>query len=141
MASRPTWTEYGLAGAHWAASRADCTRRQVGALILDAEHRVVSSGYNGYPSGRGGCASTGACPRGQFTHDQIAKDSPYVGVDAPCDAIHAEENAILYARRDLRGCVMYVTDSPCPNCLRILAGSGVSQVVYRKDGNLTRWEF
>lgn len=128
--ARPTWDEYGLAGAQWAATRADCTRRQVGALIMDAEHRVIATGYNGYPAGQGGCASTSACPRGRFTHAEIAQDSAYVGVVHPCQAIHAEENAILYARRDLRGCTMYVTDSPCPNCLRLLAGTGVSQVIY-----------
>lgn len=127
---RPTWHEWALNVASVVATRADCTRRQVGAVILDAEHRIISTGYNGYPSDRPGCLSAGACPRGQRTYADIPKDSAYVGVSVVCEAIHAEENAILYARRDLRGSTLYSTQKPCPNCQRFIAGAGISLVVW-----------
>lgn len=127
---RPTWHEWALNVADVVATRADCTRRQVGAVILDEEHRIISTGYNGYPTDRPGCLSAGACPRGQRSYAEIAADSPYVGVSVVCEAIHAEENAILYARKDLRGSTLYSTQKPCPNCQRFIAGAGIDLVVW-----------
>ena len=124
-AARPTWDNWALGIAAAVAVRADCTRRQVGAVILDSDHRVVATGYNGYPSGKPGCASAGACPRGRKTYDEIPKDSAYVGTAAPCDALHAEENAVLHAHRSLEGCWIYVTHKPCPNCERLLRGTTI----------------
>lgn len=124
-AARPTWDIWALGIAAAVAVRADCTRRQVGAVILDSGHRVVSTGYNGYPRGKPGCASAGACPRGRKTYAEIPKDSAYVGTAAPCDALHAEENAVLHAHRSLEGCWIYVTHKPCPNCERLLRGTGL----------------
>lgn len=127
---RPTWHEWALNVASVVATRADCTRRQVGAVILDEEHRIISTGYNGYPTDRPGCLSAGACPRGQTSYAEIPKDSAYVGVSIVCEAIHAEENAILYARKDLRGSTLYSTQKPCPNCQRFIAGAGIDLVVW-----------
>jgi len=128
--TRPTWHEWALHLANTVATRADCTRRQVGAVILDAQHRVISTGYNGYPAGRPGCLSAGACPRGTRSHTEIPKDAPYVGTSVVCEAIHAEENAILYARQDLRDCTLYSTQPPCPNCQRFIKGAGVMLVIW-----------
>lgn len=128
---RPDWDDWALGLALAVARRADCTRRQVGAVILDAEHRVISTGYNGYPSGKPGCATAGACPRGQKDRTEVPPGAPYVGDDAGhCEAIHAEENAVLYARVPLRGATVYVTHKPCANCHRFLAGTGVSRAVW-----------
>lgn len=127
---RPGWDDWAMGIAEAVSRRADCTRRQVGAVILDPEHRIVATGYNGYPSGAPGCATSGACPRGRFTHDEIPPDSPYVGTPSPCSAIHAEENAVLHARTPLAGCTVYVTDKPCPNCQRFLAGTGIVRAVW-----------
>lgn len=128
--SRPTVASWALGIALAVSARADCTRRQVGAVILDPENRVISTGYNGYPAGAPGCLTEGACPRGRLSYAQVPADSPYVGTDAPCGALHAEENAVLYARRDLRGCVLYSTHKPCPNCERLLRGTGLASVVW-----------
>lgn len=128
--SRPTVHEWALGLALAVSARADCTRRQVGAVILDGENRVISTGYNGYPARAPGCLTEGACPRGRLSYAQVPADSPYVGTDAPCGALHAEENAVLYARRDLRGCVLYCTHKPCPNCERLLKGTGLHLAVW-----------
>lgn len=61
---RPNWDGYFLGVAEAVAVRADCTRRRIGAVIVDPDRRIVSTGYNGAPSGQPGCLSAGACPRG-----------------------------------------------------------------------------
>ena len=127
---RPTWDEWALGIAAAVAARADCTRRQVGAVILDPENRVVSTGYNGAPSGAPGCGTAGACPRGRQSYAEVPADSPYLGTASPCEALHAEENAVMHARVPLRGCTVYVTHRPCPNCERFLRGTGISRIVW-----------
>jgi dCMP deaminase len=61
---RPDWDGYFLGIASAVAARADCTRRQVGAVIVKG-NRIVSTGYNGAPSGLPGCLTDGRCPRGK----------------------------------------------------------------------------
>jgi dCMP deaminase len=123
--SRPDWDTYYLAGAEWAASRADCTRAQVGAILVSRDHRV-SIGYNGLPAGIPGCASAGNCPRGKLSSDECRPDSNY----ANCAADHAEYNAITRARpEDLPGATLYVTRSPCPQCSTLIASAGIARVV------------
>lgn len=128
---RPGWDEWALGLATAVAARADCTRRQVGAVLLDPDHRVVGAGYNGYPSGQPGCLSNGACPRGRLGYDQVPAGAPYTAGDGLCGAIHAEENAVAWADRAVRaGATLYVTDEPCPNCQRFLTGAGIAAVVW-----------
>lgn len=127
---RMSWDVWALGLAAAVAMRADCTRRQVGAVILDSEHRVISTGYNGLPSGMPGCRSAGTCARGRLTYDQQPADVGYTDAEHPCHALHAEENAVVYARRDLSGCTLYCTHAPCTNCARFLRGAGLARVVW-----------
>lgn len=123
---RPSWDEWGLGLARAVATRADCTRRQVGAVLLDTHNRVVSTGYNGYPSGSKGCLA-GGCPRGQLTYEELPAYTEY----SNCHALHAEENAVLYADPDRRrGGTMYITDKPCNNCTRLLKGLQLSRLCW-----------
>lgn len=123
--ARPGWDEYYLAGARWAATRADCTRAQVGAVLVSRDHRV-SIGYNGLPAGIPGCASEGNCPRGKLSSAECAPDSDY----ANCAADHAEYNAITRARpEDLPGATLYVTREPCPACTTLIYAAGIARVV------------
>lgn len=125
MADRPSFDEFYLAGAQWASTRADCTRAQVGAVLVSRDHRV-SIGYNGLPAGIPGCASAGNCPRGQLSSDECAPDSDY----ANCAATHAERNAITRARpEDLPGSTLYVTREPCPACRTLIECAGIARVV------------
>ena len=138
--ARPNWDQWALGIAQAVAARADCTRRQVGAVVMAADRRIVGTGYNGAPAGKPGCASAGACPRGQLSYDALPANSPYVGGNVEpknvCTALHAEENAILHTPLVERaGSTMYVTCAPCPNCARLLAGSGVVRVVWVTDND------
>lgn len=137
---RLTHDEYGLLLAETVALRADCTRRRVGAVIIDRERRIVGTGYNGAPAGHPGCLSAGACPRGRTSYAEVPKDSTYAtgagGIN--CIALHAEENALLHsARTDRSGATIYITDKPCPNCERILSGSGLARAVWMDASTAT----
>jgi dCMP deaminase len=69
---RPDFDEYYMDIAQAVAKRGDCTRRQVGAVIVDLENRIVSTGYNGTPPGGPSCLK-GDCPRGR--HYEVQVDS------------------------------------------------------------------
>lgn len=136
-ALRPSWDEWALGLADAVARRADCTRRQVGAVALAPDHRVLGTGYNGLRAGVPGCATAGACPRGQVSYDQIPAGATYVAGEGVCPALHAEENCAFYlSSEQRRGATLYVTDAPCPNCTRLLAGSGFARVVWRDEDGI-----
>jgi dCMP deaminase len=127
--TRPTWDEWLLAGAEWAAQRADCSRRKVGALIV-LDHRIVSTGFNGALPGERGCLA-GGCPR---AFSDVPPGSQYEHGEGACISIHAELNAILDAAKrgvSVAGAVMYVTCEPCTTCARLVKQAGIVDVVWR----------
>lgn len=133
MTTRLSWSQWGLGIAQAVAGRADCTRRQVGAVIMDKDHRVISVGYNGAPPSHPGCLTSGACPRGQLSQAQHPSGS---GDYDHCIAIHAEANALLYSDPVRRiGGTLYCTDAPCAGCMKLIKGSGLLQVIYGTPGN------
>lgn len=121
---RPSWREYFLGLATSVATRADCTRRQVGA-VLTHKTRVINTGYNGVDPGQPGCLTARACPRGQASHEEIAPYSSY----SNCIATHAEENALRGVAR-LDKAVLYVTDEPCSQCWDYIEKSDLGYVVW-----------
>lgn len=123
---RPTWDQWGVELARAVSLRADCSRRQVGAVLMRPDHTIVATGYNGAPSGRPGCLE-GACPRG---HSNVTPGSSYDTGAGACIALHAEQNALLRASWDqMVGSTMYVTDEPCDGCFRMITGTPISRIV------------
>lgn len=133
---RPSWYGWGMSLAEAAATRADCTRRKVGAVILTSEQRVVSTGYNGAPKGMPGCLSDNACPRG--TSNVVPLSTSYDTGPGSCIALHAEQNALLRASwADMQGSTLYVTCEPCPGCMRMIRGTPLASVIWKdEDGNM-----
>lgn len=130
---RQTWDEYFLSLAAQVSTRATCTRRKVGAVIVRDRH-IVSTGYNGSPAGMRHC-DEGGCPR-------AGTDAPVgSGHDAhACVAIHAEANALLFCGPQERSrASVYCTDLPCFGCAKLLANSGVAEVV-AAGGLYEGWE-
>jgi dCMP deaminase len=119
---RPTdWDHYFINIARETATRSNCIRRRHGAVIV-RNRRICSTGYNGPPSGHAHC-DQGACPRAS------SEASSGWGYDA-CIAIHAEANAILYSSPDQRErATIYITGVPCFTCAKLIANSGISEVV------------
>lgn len=121
------WHEYFLGIARAAAARSDCTRSQVGAVLVQG-HRVRSTGYNGAPSGMAGC---GTCPRSTSVVSPLDGGYDTPGAAGQCVAVHAEVNAVLYAERaDVVGSTVYVTREPCAACTKTCRAAGVSFIVW-----------
>jgi dCMP deaminase len=137
---RPNWDEYFLGIAKAVSARADCTRRQVGAVIVK-DRRIVATGYNGGPAGGKSCLK-GECPRGLLSLSELppgASELPssYDTGAGSCIALHAEQNAVMYSdQEDRRDATIYVTDEPCGGCLRMLRGSQLLMVVYRREDGM-----
>lgn len=134
MFDRPSWDCWFLEIVQVISKRADCRRRQHGAVIVSADHRILSAGYNGAPPGEPGCLS-GACPRGLLSYADLppAADAGQADYDVgpgACISNHAEMNALLWAGREARGATLYVTGEPCPTCAKAVRGAGIVRVVY-----------
>lgn len=100
--------------AYFAATRATCDRKHVGALIVDPYHRVVSTGYNGAPAGQPSCDDVG--------HELV---------EGHCvRTLHAESNAIDFAGRAALGCTAYVTVTTCYDCAKRMVNAGIVRVVW-----------
>jgi dCMP deaminase len=123
---RPSWDEYYLNIALAVSLRGDCVRAQHGAVVVK-DHKIVSTGYNGTPSGDPrSCGATGQCPRALDPNSQHA-----IGNYDLCWATHAESNALLRASwDDLRGATLYITGQPCSGCSKLIASAGIERVVY-----------
>jgi dCMP deaminase len=150
-ATRPNWDDWALLLAAAAATRGDCTRKQVGAVIVDTRNRVVITGHNGAPPGGPSCLA-GECPRGQhYLTTRLDSSSAAIcicGRQWPCPlaaepgssydsgpgtciANHAELNCLIWADpARLPGSTIYVTCKPCAGCARAIAGSGIVRIVW-----------
>lgn len=134
VSTRPSFDEYFLLIADVVALRSDCTRAQVGAVIVDTLRRIVSTGYIGVASGAPGCLD-GACPRGKLTAEECAPGTAYDN----CVSQHAEVNALLYSDRSRHEHgTLYSTREPCTWCTKLISASGLHTVIFRQDGRLVR---
>ena len=116
-AARPSWDEYFMDIARAVGTRATCSRRKVGALIVK-EKRILSTGYNGAPLGMRHCRHAGG---GDMVDGHCARST------------HAEQNAIVQAARhgiSIEGGTLYCTDHPCLTCAKLLINAGIRRVVY-----------
>ena len=128
MHTRPVWDDYFLDIARTVATRADCTRRKVGAVVV-RDRRIVATGYNGGRAGGPSCLA-GECPRGRMSKTEVAPGSSYDSGAGSCIALHAEQNALLYAGIDgAAGSTLYITDDPCDGCARMIRGTGIVRIV------------
>ncbi|MBD3210514.1 AAA family ATPase [Candidatus Micrarchaeota archaeon] len=124
---RPSWDEYFMRIAKVVASRSNCIKRKVAAIIV-RDKRIVSTGYNGTPRGTRNC-NEGGCPRCNNFSDsgQGLED---------CFCSHGEENAIVQAAYhgiSIKGGTVYTTFSPCLICTKMIINAGIREVVYNVD--------
>ncbi|HUX47476.1 MAG TPA: dCMP deaminase family protein [Desulfosporosinus sp.] len=121
---RPSWNSYFMQLASVVAERSTCLRRRVGAVMVK-EKQILSTGYNGSPSGLLHCDEIGCLrqilnvPSGERTEI--------------CRAVHAEQNAIVQAAKHgvaITGADLYTTLQPCVLCTKLLINVGIKRVVY-----------
>ena len=116
-----SWDDYFMGVALLAAQRSKDPNTQVGACIVDAQNRILSTGYNGFPLG---------CSDDEFPWSREGESTetkyPYV--------VHAELNAILNSRgKSLASSKLYVALFPCNECAKAIIQSGISEVIYLSD--------
>ena len=122
--ARPTWDQYFMRMAFLAASRSNCTRRKVGAVIVK-DKNVLATGYNGPPSGTVHCDVVG-CIRDDL-------DVPSGERHELCRGLHAEQNAIIQAAVhgvSIKDAVIYVTTHPCVVCSKMLMNAQIREIIY-----------
>lgn len=101
--------------------------RHVGAVIVK-EKRILTTGYNGAPSGIVSCAEKGECLRRKLNIPSGTKHEL-------CYAVHAEQNAIAQAAKlgiSVEGATLYCTHQPCTICTRMIINSGITKVIYEQ---------
>lgn len=128
---RPSWDRYFMDIAYAAASRANCIKRKVAAVIIK-DKRIIATGYNGTPRSVENC-DAGGCPRCfSFAKSGTKLDE--------CLCSHAEENAIVqsaYHGVSIKGATLYTTFSPCLNCSKMIVNAGILEVVYQSEYSVT----
>lgn len=123
---RPDRDPYYLGVAVAVSGRADCSRRQVGAIVVQGDV-ITGTGYNGAPPGGPSCLA-GECPRAT---SGVAPGSSYDTGPGSCVAVHAEANAVIRAGRERsKGGTLYCSEQPCDGCLRLVWAAGVSRIVW-----------
>ena len=114
---KPNWNVYYLTQCFLVAQRSLDPNTKCGAIIVSADNRVLSQGYNS--------------PLKNSKDDEIPLTRP----EKYCHMIHAEENAILAyngSYQDIQGGTIYVTGSPCHKCLRMIIQKGITNIIYPK---------
>lgn len=125
------------------ARRSLCSRDHVGAVIVDKHNRIVDTGYNGPPRyhwpSRNGESCSEWCLRARNAAADVTLDVGFSSYDN-CDSLHAEQNALMFSdRRHREGGKIYVSSSVCGTCAKLIANSGLVEVVYaRTEGGVAR---
>lgn len=136
------------------AKRSTCCRRAVGAVLLDASGHVIATGYNGVAAGQPHCNELGVVGVGPgrryfgqaVTISQLDPNDPKSypnacdGAFSPsgtnldgCEAIHAEQNALLQCHDVREIHTIYCTASPCMTCTKLLLNTGCQRVVFVEE--------
>jgi dCMP deaminase len=122
LTKRPDWDHYFMQIAKVVASRSTCLRRHVGALLV-IDKRILSTGYNGAPTGLKHCAEVG-CLREKLKVPSGERHEL-------CRGLHAEQNAIIQAAIHgvaIKGATLYCTHYPCSVCAKMLINAGIKKI-------------
>jgi dCMP deaminase len=125
--SRPGWDEYFMRIAKVVASRSNCVKRKVAAIIVK-EKRIISTGYNGTPRGTRNCNESGCKRCNSFSESGKNLEE--------CLCSHGEENAIVQASYhgiSIKDSTIYTTFSPCLMCTKMIINAGIKEVVFNVD--------
>ena len=122
--SRPSWDAYFMDITFLVAKRSTCLRRAVGSLIVK-DKRILSTGYNGAPTGIRHCDEAG-CLRQTL---KVASGEKH----ELCRGIHAEQNAIIQAAYhgvSIKGATLFCTNLPCAICAKMIINAGITTICY-----------
>ncbi|MHB1125880.1 MAG: deoxycytidylate deaminase [Bacillota bacterium] len=124
---RPDWDAYFMEIARVVATRSTCLRRQVGSVIVKGR-RILSTGYNGAPTGVPHCTDVG-CLREQLKVPSGERHEL-------CRGLHAEQNSIVQAALygvSIQDGVIYSTHQPCGLCAKMIINAGIRKVFFQGE--------
>jgi len=125
QSDRPSWENYFMGITALVAKRSTCLRRSVGAIIVK-DKRILTTGYNGAPSGIRHCLEVG-CLRERL---QVASGERH----ELCRGIHAEQNAIIQAAFhgvSIKDSKLFCTNLPCSICAKMIINAGIKKIYYQ----------
>jgi dCMP deaminase len=137
---RLTLDEWGLSIAQVVSQRSTCLRRAVGCVLVNFRGKILSTGYNGRASGLPHCNEPGdpdrtchgvpiinGIPMNNACPGALSKSGEDLNL---CEAIHAEQNALLQCRDVQTIHTTYVTASPCLTCVKLLLNTSCTRIVF-----------
>jgi dCMP deaminase len=131
MSVRLSWEQYFMTITRQVAERSTCTRAKVGAVIV-RDKSILATGYNGAPAGMPHCTDVGCLIYESTT--------PNGEIEQNCfRTIHAEMNAIAQAAKNgstIKDASIYITHTPCIQCLKVLVNTGIKNILYEKPYKL-----
>jgi len=113
--NRPSWNKYFIDIAEQVSKRSKDSSTKTGCVIVDDKNRPISFGYNGF---------IGGCDETKMSQERPIK---YYLV------IHAEMNALLFAKRELTGSTLYTLYAPCDFCLKHIVQAGIKKIIYKNS--------
>jgi len=123
MENRKSWDSYFMDIAKMVATRSTCPRLSVGSVLV-RDKKIISTGYNGSPSGATHCIDKGC-----------------LIIDSHCKrVIHSEVNAITCCEISTKYSTLYVTHSPCLECFKVVHQAGVKRIVYLEEYRLADYK-
>jgi dCMP deaminase len=117
---RPSWDAYFCGITRAVGTRATCSRKAVGAVLVK-DKLILATGYNGAPAGLRHCDHTDGR---DLLNGHCARST------------HAEQNAIVQAARHgigIEGSTLYCTNNPCLTCTKLIINAGVVRIVYEEE--------
>ena len=108
------WDEYFMGIAKATALKSEDSSTQVGCVIVSPNNKIISCGFNNFP---------------------LNANPEYMTNEKPMKyllSVHAEMRALIYAKRSVEGCKVYVTHASCENCLKHLIIAGIKEIIYDK---------
>ena len=108
------WDRYFIEIAETVAKKSKDPSTKVGCVIVSEDYEPISFGYNGFIAG---------CDEDYMTFERPYKDML---------TIHAEMNALIFAKGTIKNSRVYVTNAPCDNCLKHLLQAKVKEIVFDK---------
>lgn len=133
MTNRLNWHQYFMKIANLVSERSTCCRAKVGAVIVK-DKNILSTGYNGSPSGLPHCTDVGCLVYKSITPDGSVEENCF-------RTIHAEINAIAQAAKhgsSINNADIYITHTPCIHCLKVLINTGIKNIYYQHEYKIER---
>lgn len=139
---RPSKAQWAMDVALVTAKRSTCLRRQVGCVLLNDLGHILATGYNGVASGMEHCnepLKDGLLSRYEKSVGRLypfacegSTSESGTNLDK-CNAVHAEQNALLQCPDVMKIKTALVTTSPCITCVKLLMNTSCTYIVYNEE--------